>query len=450
VIRNIPNAVILDRDSRHTRKLASLLEDTGFRVSVYDSCPSGDVPAPDIAFVNLELAGADLHRVVSGSVFGKIRELVLMGSEDDISTVRDVMDSGVAYFFCKPYDKDFLPSWIADVYAERSRERSTGGPVEACTLDQFGRMRGSSPPMRQLYRTIRKVAPSDATILLVGESGTGKELAARTIHELSGVAAGPFVAVNCAAIPRDLFESELFGHERGSFSGAVRKHQGLFERARGGTLFFDELTGMPIDSQIKLLRVLESGDYRRVGGEVDLHSEVRIVAATNIEPKTAIEENVLRKDLYYRLARFPINLPPLRKRSSDIVGLAYHFLDKLNGKNGTCVGISEDALDRIRRHSWPGNVRELRSVIERAYILAEKHIELEHLPALDGERCRDLLGITVGETLEDAQRKLIFATLEAYGGNKSATVRALGISLKTLYNRLNHYAAMDAGQRKSA
>jgi DNA-binding NtrC family response regulator len=444
--------LILDRDSQHTRKLIALVERTGFRVSVYDRCPDGDCdgPTPDIAFVNIEVAGPELDRITSGAAFGKIRELVLMGTENDDSVARNVMHSGVAYFFCKPYDSDFLPSWIADVYAERARERHTGGPVEACTLDRFGRMRGSSPPMRELYRVIRKVAPSDATILLVGESGTGKELAARTIHDLSGVAAGPFVAVNCAAIPRELFESELFGHERGSFSGAIRKHEGLFERARGGTLFFDELTGMPIDLQIKLLRVLESGDYRRVGGEVDLQSDVRVVAASNIDPKKAIEQNLLRKDLYYRLARFPINLPPLCQRSSDVSGLTHHFLDQLNAKHGTRMGISEEALDRIRHHSWPGNVRELRSVVERAYILAESRIELAHLPALDGGHCRDLLGINVGETLEHAQRKLIFATLEAYDGNKSATARALGISLKTLYNRLNHYADMDAGKRRSA
>lgn len=453
--RTPPQALILDQDSPHTRELATVLKAAGFEVSVgaTSTVKSNDGAhgvVPDIAFVSLDLPAAFVSEVTSGDAFGEIREIILMGSRDESSMSCGSLADDVAYFFIKPFDRDFIPTLVADIYSEIGRAGAELETCQTCSMDRFGRLRGSSAPMRNLYRVLRKAAPTDASIMLVGESGTGKELVARTVHDLSKVADGPFVAINCAAIPRELFESELFGHERGSFSGANRRHLGYFERAANGTLFLDELTGMPLDLQIKLLRVLETGDYRRVGGETELQSNVRIIAATNMEPMEAIAEDRLREDLYYRIARFPISLPPLRNRSGDIAGLANHFLLELNRRNRTAISLSEMALKRIDQYHWPGNVRELRSVIERAYILAQTEIGPEHVPIFAEDSPGSRLNISVDESIEEVQRKLIYAALEANGGDKRVTAESLGVSLKTLYNRLNEYSSICSGNRESA
>jgi transcriptional regulator with PAS, ATPase and Fis domain len=253
----------------------------------------------------------------------------------------------------------------------------------------------------------------------------------------------PFVAMNCAAVPKDLFESELFGHEKGSFSGAVRRHHGMFERADGGTLFLDEITEMPLELQAKLLRVLELGEFRRVGGEEDLSSDVRIVASTNRQPEAAIADNLLREDLYFRIARFPIWIPPLRERGSDIRGLTLFFLNGLNRAHDSAITIHESALEKLEAYTWPGNVRELKSVLERAFILANEEIEAGHLKGFDHAAGAQTGYITVSATasVDEAEKKLILAALEAHDGDKPATAKSLGVSLKTLYNRLNEYAA---------
>lgn len=437
-----PQALIVDEDSGHTQSLRALLESAGFQVQVTDG--EIDVSSePCILFISMDIPGLDLAHLVSAPELGDCVEIVLMAREDDPQRVRKHIAEGATYFFCKPFDPGFLGQLIADVFTEVSEARTNPGARSVDALDQFGLLRGSSTPMRKLYRVLRKVAPTGTSVLLVGESGTGKELAAKTLHQMSEVADGPFIAVNCAAIPKELFESELFGHEKGSFSGAGQQHKGFFERAEGGTLFLDELVEMPVELQVKLLRVLEAGAFRRVGGEKDIRSNVRIIAATNKEPDLAIGDGLLREDLYYRISRFPIGLPPLRSRGGDVLGLAYFFLDALNEEHGTHVGIGPSAEAEIERHSWPGNVRELRSVIERAYILTNSDIGLEHLPKLEDNLNPDQLRISVGESIEDAERKLIFATLEAHDENKSEAAQTLGVSLKTLYNRLNKYESDD-------
>src|SRR5262245_56543350 len=310
-------------------------------------------------------------------------------------------------------------------------------------------MYGASPKMREVYRMIEKVAPTEATVLVVGESGSGKELAAHTIHRMSARASGPFVAVNCGAIPATLIEAELFGYEKGAFTGAMRSHRGFFERAESGTLFLDEITEMAPEMQVRLLRVLDSGRFCRVGGDSEIQSKVRVIAATNRNPITAVEENHLREDLMYRLAVFPIHLPPLRARGDDVLLLAHHLLDELNQEAGTGKQLTEQALRNIADYAWPGNVRELKNCIQRAFILGENEIEVDLPPPMLARNTApapssDCLRFEIGTPLSDMERKTILATLDQCSGDKRRTAELLGVSLKTLYNRLSEYGRTPA------
>jgi len=296
--------------------------------------------------------------------------------------------------------------------------------------------------MKRLYRQIQDVAPSEATVLVVGESGTGKELVARSLQQNSPRAAGPFVAVNCGGIPASLLEAQLFGHEKGSFTGAHQRRAGYFEQAKGGTLFLDEITEMPPQMQAVLLRALEERRVRRVGGEEDIAVDVRVVAATNRDPEAAVRNGVLREDLLYRLAVFPIEVPPLRHRDGDIELLARHFLDDLNRESEQPKKLSTRSLAVLDTYPWPGNVRELRNAVQRAYILAEDEVELAPGELTVGTATRlegDRLSIAIGTSLATAQRDLILATLARFRGDKERTAEVLGICLKTLYNRLQLY-----------
>jgi DNA-binding NtrC family response regulator len=312
-------------------------------------------------------------------------------------------------------------------------------------LKSFGLLYGSSTAMLDLYEQIARVAATDATALVIGESGTGKELVARTIHDASRRRDAPFIAVNCGAIPDNLIEAELFGHEKGSFTGAVQARVGYFEHADGGTLFLDEVTEMSPARQVKLLRALETGTFYRVGGNELIRADVRVIAATNRDPMTAVKENGLREDLMYRLAVFPLRAPPLREREGDRELLAQHFLGELNAQENTNKVFSKRALDTLRTYSWPGNVRELKNAIYRAFILAEKTVEIPHphlvsrvkKPLMQG----DAMSVWVGTPLADAQKQIILATLKHCGGDKRRTAKTLGVSLKTLYNRLGAYEA---------
>jgi DNA-binding NtrC family response regulator len=306
-----------------------------------------------------------------------------------------------------------------------------------------GSLFGASPAMQEVFRLIERVGPTEASVLLTGESGSGKELAAQSIHECSPRRGGPFIAINCGAIPAGLIEAELFGYEKGSFTGAVRAHAGVFERAQGGTLLLDEVTEMPLDMQTRLLRVLETRKFYRVGASTEFTSDVRVIAATNRCPLKAVQTGQLREDLLYRLAVFPVALPPLRDRGDDVELLAEHFLSELNAQGDTHKRLSALARMMLKQHSWPGNVRELKNCIERAYILGDSVLELAPLiqggvARGDGDRGR--LDIRVGSRIYDMERSLIEATLDYFKGNKRRAADALGCSLKTLYNKLNGYS----------
>ena len=298
--------------------------------------------------------------------------------------------------------------------------------------------------MREVFELIDNVASREVAVMINGESGTGKELVARSIHDLSPRRQKPFVAINAAAIPETLMESEIFGHERGAFTGATGMRPGCFEQAHGGTLFLDEIAEMPITLQPKLLRVLADGRVRRLGGSHEIEFDVRVVAATNRDPLIAISEGKLREDLYYRLNVVPVTLPPLRERQDDVPLLAHHFLSEFNRKHHMdVVGITEQAAALLKAYSWPGNVRELRNVMERAVVLSkEKWIGEANLPAYI--RSSSPLGKTLifsvgATTVAEAERELIVRTLQQAGNNKAEAARQLGVDVKTIYNKLKAY-----------
>lgn len=309
----------------------------------------------------------------------------------------------------------------------------------------FGPLLGTSSAMQELYRKIERVAATDTTVLITGESGSGKELVARTIHDRGKRAAGPFLAVNCGAIAPSLIEAELFGHERGAFTGADRQRCGCFERAAGGTLFLDEITEMSPDLQVRLLRVLEAGRFVRVGGEKEIAADARVLAATNRDPGVAVREGRLREDLLYRLAVFPVEVPPLRARGDDVALLAQAFLDAHNASAGTRKRFSPAALDAFARHRWPGNVRELRNAVHRAFILSGDEVLPE--PGQSGRPGSDsgCLPVRVGMSIAAMEKIVIRATLDECRGNKRRAAEILGISLKTLYNRLAAWRSDEIG-----
>jgi transcriptional regulator with PAS, ATPase and Fis domain len=310
----------------------------------------------------------------------------------------------------------------------------------------FGELVGASDSIRKIYTLIEQVAPSSASVLITGESGTGKELVARTIHKLSPRRERPFVAINCSAIPETLMESELFGHEKGAFTGAASRRQGCFELADTGTLLLDEIGEMPALLQAKLLRVIEERAVRRLGSRKEITVDVRLLAATNRPPQQAVAEGKLRGDLLYRLNVFGIHLPPLGERKEDLPLLAQHLVTQLGEKHGRPAKfLSRSAIDALQFHNWPGNIRELRNVIERAVIICSgEQIERHHFapyPIEQRERLRneDTLTVPVGTPLEEVERQMIMRTLQKTKNNKTRAAELLGISLKTLHNKLNLY-----------
>jgi len=381
--------------------------------------------------------------------------VVLMTGHASLDTSIDALRLGAADYLVKPVDIERLQRILAGVSPAASGQLSAAPPnvraeVESIAEfraagERFGRLIGASAPIRQVYEQIARVAPTSVPVFIAGESGTGKELVAHSIHELSRRASQPFLAVNCGAIAPQLIESEMFGHEKGSFTGATRQHRGYFEAANGGTLFLDEITEMAPELQVKLLRVLETGHFMRVGSQSAQRTDVRIIAATNRVASEAVAEGRLRADLMYRLRVFPIALPALRERPEDIDMLAGHFLDELNREEGQHKRLSEDALAVLRDYDWPGNVRELRNVVHQAFILADAVILPECLPAELGLPRREsgpYITVRVGTRISDVERRLILATLEQCQGSKVQAAEALGVSVKTLYNRLHEYGAI--------
>ncbi len=444
-----PQCLILDPDDNHASQLAQVAESCGFTPQVAASLEqytgASQLDQFDLIFVDLDYPENNaVFSLADGSLPESI-ELFVMTAIDEPAVADDAMRRGASYYFCKPLDAANIQPLLEDMAAEFAADRAEPASSAECGIDQFGMLRGSSRGMRKLYRQIRKVAQSEASVMVVGESGTGKELVAQTLHMLSPRRDGPFVAFNCAAVPENLAESELFGHEKGAFSGAARRHQGYFERASGGTLLLDEISEMHVDLQAKLLRVLETRKLRRLGAESDIDADVRIISACNRSPEEAVRDGLLREDVYYRLAQFPLRVPPLRRRGTDIKGLAEHFLRELNEQHSTSLAFSEAALDALRQHPWPGNVRELKHLVERAYILSEQVIDQELQSAIAGqtdtlESNDNLVSVPIGTSIAEMEQRLILATLEHTGDDKQAAADILGVSLKTLYNRLKEYA----------
>jgi DNA-binding NtrC family response regulator len=351
--------------------------------------------------------------------------VVVLTAQGSIQLAVEAMKLGAYDFLQKPVDATRLRTILAN--ATRQRETEIELEVARRRLREvgvLGSLVGSSKAMREIFGMIEQVAPSNVHVLITGESGTGKELVARTLHELSPRKSKPFVGVNCAAIPETLIESEIFGHEKGAFTGAAERRAGCFELATGGSLLLDEVGEMPNATQAKLLRVLEEHKLRRLGSRTELDVDVRVLAATNRDPNTAVAEGHLRADLFYRLNVFNIHMPPLRDHMEDLPAMAEAMVNQMNQKHNRHVsGVAPSILDRMMTYNWPGNVRELRNTIERAVIL-----------------CQDGAPLDVGTTVDEAERLLILRTLEATGQNKTRAAEILGVSLKTLHNKLKEYS----------
>src|SRR5499427_7951063 len=369
---------------------------------------------------------------------------LLLTAQGTVETAVEAMKEGAYDYLTKPVDLQRLKilldkiverlETMREVKALRRQLRESG---------TFGSLIGTGTEMRKIYQIVEQAAPTSASVLITGESGTGKELVAQTIHQLSPRATFPFVAINCAAIPETLLESEIFGHEKGAFTGAADRRQGCFELADRGTLFLDEIGEMTPATQVKLLRVLQERKFRRLGGRAEQSVDVRVIAATNIEPADAVQKGKLREDLYYRLNVFALTLPPLRDRKEDLPLLVQAFIAEFNTRNQKAIaGVDNQVMRLFEQHTWPGNVRELRNVIERATILSPgPFIELKHLPPTLADEppapSHPQVALAPGITVEEAERRLIMMTLEHTRDNKTRAAEILGISLKTLHNKLN-------------
>ncbi|MFZ1943774.1 MAG: sigma-54 dependent transcriptional regulator [Acidobacteriaceae bacterium] len=376
--------------------------------------------------------------------------VIMLTAQGSIESAVESMKLGAFDYIQKPVDpirlKRLLSSAGSQQQAEREIEIVRRKVQETGVL---GSLVGKSAPMQGIFRLIERIAPNNVSVLITGESGTGKEVVARTLHELSGRSSKPFIAVNCAAIPETLIESEIFGHERGAFTGAVERRAGCFELAEEGTLLLDEIGEMPIATQAKLLRVLEDRTLRRLGSKVETQINVRVLAATNKDPATAIADGHLRNDLFYRLNVFNIEMPPLRGHREDIPLIAESLIRSMNERHGCQVtGIEPDLLREFEAYDWPGNVRELRNVLERAVVLCGSGIlSNQHLPPGFGTAHvsavvdSDQVQMPVGTTVDEAEKRLILRTLESTGNNKTRAAEILGISLKTLHNKLKEYGS---------
>jgi DNA-binding NtrC family response regulator len=381
--------------------------------------------------------------------------IVYTGFGDMEQAVSFVHELNAFWFLEKPARTDVLATLLSRAIQYGTLLRETERlQRELGYTSLLGEMVGVSEAMQHVFSLVRRVAPTTAPVLITGESGTGKEIAARTIHKLSRRAANPFVAINCAALPQDLIESELFGYERGAFTGAANRHPGCFEQAHEGTLFLDEIGEMPLAMQARLLRVIEESKVRRLGGTAEIPIDVRILAATNRPLDQALEQKALREDLYFRLTVMRLHLPPLRDRREDLPVLAAAILEKLCGKHDRePCSLSAPALDRLASHSWPGNARELRNVLEWTLITTDLKgagnlISLHHLPQNLGTALptpnpaprtvsrESQCHFEVGRTLEEIEDEYIRATLAMTNNDRKRAARLLGISLRTLYNRL--------------
>ncbi len=448
----MPHALVVDDDADAAETTAMLIATEGFTVatarSLRDARRQIALQEPDIVLLDLVLPDGSGMDLFTDAKALPNTEMVLITGHASLDTSIQALRLGAADYLVKPMSLKQLKGVLSrvtkpSVLQAEASELHSGLDKEG----HFGPLWGRSPAMRAIYRQILRVSGTAVTVFLTGESGTGKEVVARAVHDLSRRRAHPFLAVNCGAISPQLIESEIFGHEKGSFTGADRQHQGFFERASGGTLFLDEITEMPPELQVKLLRVLESGTFMRVGSTQLQEADVRILAATNREPMEAVNSGKLRADLYYRLNVFPIHVPPLRERADDVALLAEHFLDQISSREGEVKRLAPEALARLGTYDWPGNVRELRNVVYRAYVMSSSPVIVDEcLPSRRGapaEAAQPVISVPIGTNLADAERQVTLATFEYFGRHKEKTAATLGISLKTLYNRLKQYSVSD-------
>ncbi len=461
VTATLPSARILIADDEEAQRngLASMLRGWGFAA---DTAADGQEALDkltaepfSVLITDLKMPRMDgfelLRRLPAENI--QVPAIVLTAFGNIETAVSTMHELGAFWFLEKPIQPSVLRVLLERAITQaRLTEETQRLQRQLSQTGSMGQMAGASANMRQIFSLVEQVAPSKAAVLITGESGTGKELVARALHTLSPRANGPFVALNCAAMPESLIESELFGHEKGAFTGAVERRAGCFELAQHGTLLLDEIGDMPLNTQAKLLRVLEDSRVRRLGGRTETVVDVRVVASTNKNLPEAIRANQFREDLFYRLNVFEITLPPLRDRLDDVPVLARALLEDLNRKHGTqVIDIAPDAMDLLRHHRWPGNVRELRNALERAVILAADGIVLaRHLPpsvvpaavreaVVTESTSEEFLVLPSGTTIDDAERALVKRTLILTKGNKTRAAEVLGISLKTLFNKLKGY-----------
>ncbi len=447
----IPKVLVVDDEATMRDVLEMRLQEWGFEVLLASDAASAEALVqredPDLVLSDVVMpgtSGLELLRKLKGK--RPDRPVILLTAHGTVEMAVEAIKEGALDFLTKPINYANLRAVLDQTHRDQellARTRRISAEMEA---DRgFGPFIGSSGPMKTVYELLHDMAASDASVLITGESGTGKELAARTIHSLSRRRDHPFVALNAAAIPRELVESELFGHEKGAFTGATTDRMGCFELGDGGTLLLDEIGEMPLELQPKLLRVLDEARFRRVGGKREIWVNVRTISATNKDPREAVRKGTLREDLYYRLNVFTLSLPPLRERDGDVPLLAQYFLEVLREKHGMrAKAFRDEALQMMERYRWPGNVRELKNVMERAVILTKGDwIEPQHLPpyvrdpAVD-QTNEDLI-IPSGVTAAELEKRLILKTLDETGNNKAAAARRLGLNEKTIRNKLRAY-----------
>ena len=450
--------LVIDSDAHDGQSLKQLIASWGFQAILEQT------GSPDIASITKidPAVIIDSPSLISGGGFDVLRHVrnqqmgvpvILLAESGSVElAIRAIQEEGAFYYFEKPVDPNKLRV-VLDRAVELTETKRENQRLRRQLQDRgtFGELVGNSAPMREIYSQVEQVAPSSASVLITGESGTGKELIARTIHQLSPRRDKPFIGINCSAIPETLMESELFGHEKGAFTGAASTRAGCFELAEGGTLLLDEIAEMPPLLQAKLLRVIEERSLRRLGSSREIDFDVRILAATNKNPEDAVEAGTLREDLLYRLNVFRIELPNLKDRKDDLPLLAQYLVTKLAEKHSRPARfLSPAAISVLQFHAWPGNVRELRNVIERAVVICSgEQIERHHFapyPIEQRERLRkeDTITLAVGTPIEEVERQMIIRTLQKTKNNKTRAAELLGVSLKTLHNKLNLYR--DRGQ----
>ena len=456
-----PERVLIVEDDNATRTgLAELVQAWGF---ITDEASDGEEGFRKVTTFRPAIIVSDLVMPRMGG-FELLRALhdqlsditfILLTAQGTVESAVEAIKEGAYDYLSKPVDPQRLQILLNKAVERQETLREVRQlRRQLREVGSFGRIIGNSPTIRSVYRVIEQAAPTQASVLISGESGTGKELIAQTIHELSPRTSFPFVAINCAAIPETLLESEIFGHEKGAFTGAHDRRTGVFELAHRGTLFLDEIAEMMPATQVKLLRVLQERTFRRLGGRQEQSVDVRVIAATNQDPHEAVRSGKLREDLYYRLNVFALELPALRSRREDIPLLVQQFLNEFNSRNAKSVrAVDQEAMYILERYPWPGNIRELRNVIERATILAEgDFIEAKHLPPVlvsRGEESLPTVTLSPGTTVDEAERRLILLTLDHTRNNKTRAAEILGISLKTLHNKLNRMKEETANANRS-